>query len=89
MGCPLDYRMCLFDLLENVLNKTIDLNVYSTKCKEYVENKYSFEKKYNDIYDEAINSQLKPNACKTFHYNIFVRVAFQIYKVLKRVVNND
>lgn len=88
MGYPLEYRMCLFNMLESVLNKTIDLDVYSTKCKEYVENKYSFEKKYNDLYDEAINSQLKPNACKTFHYNIFVRAAFQIYNVLKRVINN-
>lgn len=88
MGCPLDYRMRLVDLLESVLKKAIDLDDYSAKSKEYIENKYSYKKKYDDLYEEAINSEFRPNTCDTFHYNIFVKFAFRIYKGLKSVINN-
>lgn len=88
MGCPLDYRRRLVDILESVLKGDVDLNEYSVKSKEYVDNKYSYEKKYDDLYEEAINSEFRPNTCNTFHYNICIRFVFKIYKGLKRVKDN-
>lgn len=88
MGRPLNYRRRLVDILESVLKGDIDLNEYSVKSKEYVDNKYSYEKKYDDLYEEAINSEFRPNTCNTFHYNICIRFVFKIYKGLKRVKDN-
>lgn len=84
-GHELKQRKKLIELLEEVTMNPCLLSQYSIRCKEFVDEHYSFERQSKAIMQTAINSTFAGLNFPIYRRNFATRIAYLGYKKIKNI----
>ncbi len=84
-GHELKQRKKLEELLEEVIMNPCVLSQYSIKCKEFVDEYYSFDKQSKAIIDTVKNSTFAGINYPVYRRNFAIRVSYSVYKKIKKL----
>ena len=84
-GQELKQRKKLEEILEEVIMNPCILSQYSIKCKEFVDEYYSFDKQSKAIVDTVKNSTFAGIKYPVYRRNLALRIAYSGYKKIKNL----
>ena len=84
-GHELKQRKKLIELLEEVTINPCLLSQYSIRCKEFVDEHYSFERQSKAIIQTAVNSTFAGLNLPIYRRNFVIRIAYLGYKKIQSI----